>query len=335
MADTPYSADHTRTWWADADADRDIHLEAYEGEIEGSFRVNSLFRSLNLTNFKSVQNQTNAYRFDRIGGVTVRGRKPGTTLDASRIVNDKAIITVDTTSYIRTVYDYQDDWTSPDFQAEYVQEHGTAHAKAFDQAHLIKLIHAGDWVAPADLKASGAFQDGISKELTGFAAASTKKDKANILVDYHQELVETFIKRDLGGSLGEFVNLISPEWFTILLNHDKLMNVEFQGGDNGNSFTQRRIGWMNGQRLIETPRFPGAEITNHYLGPQFNVSTTQARSGLVMFHPRKTLLTVEAHPMAVRQFDMDKDWESYLDSFNMYTVGIRRGDACGVLRADG
>ncbi len=151
---TAYAANLTRTHWAGADADRDIHLEAYEGDVDGSFRAESIFRTSGLTNFKSVQSQSNTWRGDRIGGVQVQGRQSGQALNESRIVNDKFVITVDTTSYIRTPFDYQDDWTSPDFQSEYSAEHGSAHAKAFDQAHIIQLIKAGEWVAPAALKDS-------------------------------------------------------------------------------------------------------------------------------------------------------------------------------------
>ena len=334
MAATPYASEQTRTWWSGADADVDIHIEAYEAEIDGSFRVDSLFRSSGLTNFRSVQNQSNAYRIDRIGGATVSGRKSGQSLDPKRIVNDKMVITVDTTSYIRTPFDYQDDWTSPDFRSEYAAEHGTAHAKAFDQAHVIQLIKAGQWVAPADLKASGAFNDGITETVTGYTAAATDEAKADLLVQKHKEVLAEFVKRDLGGSLAEFVTLVTPDAFAVLLDHKKLMNVEFQGGQGINNFVTRRVAVMNGITVVETPRIPQAVITDHILGPQFNVSATEAKALCIVFHPRKTLVTVEAQPMTVRQWDDPENFQSVLDSYHMYTVGIRRGDATAVLNAD-
>jgi hypothetical protein len=334
MAATPYAANQTRTHWAGANADLDIHIEAYEGEIDGSFRVGSLFRSAGLTTFRSVQNQSNAYRIDRVGGASVSGRRNGETLDPKRIPNDKLVITVDTTSYIRTPFDYQDDWTSPDFTAEYAAEHGTAHAKAFDQAHIIQLIKAGDWVAPAALKTSGAFFDGYKDTMTGYAAETDAESKADYIVAAHKKALAAFVNRDLGGSLGELVTLMKPEVFNVLLDHKKLMNVEFQGGNGYNDFSQRRIAVLNGIRVIETPRFPSAAITNHILGPQFNVSSTEAKAAFILFHPRKTLVTVEAHGMTVRQWDDPKDFQSVLDSYHMYTVGIRRGDATAVVYTD-
>lgn len=334
MAQTPYAAQQTRTHWAGPNADLDIHIEAYEGEIDGSFRVGSLFRGAGLTTFRSVQNQSNAYRIDRVGGASVSGRRNGETLDPQRIPNDKLVITVDTTSYIRTPFDYQDDWTSPDFTSEYAAEHGTAHAKAFDQAHIIQLIKAGDWLAPAALKASGAFHDGYKATLTGYTAETDAEAKADMIVQAHKEALAEFVKRDIGGSLGELVTLIQPDVFNVLLDHKKLMNVEFQGGNGNNDFSQRRIAVLNGIRVIETPRFPTAAIANHILGPAFNVSATEAKAAFILFHPRKTLVTVEAHGMTVRQWDDPKDFQSVLDSYHMYTVGIRRGDATAVVYSD-
>ena len=334
MPATTYAAANARPHWGGAGADLDIHLEAYEGDIDGSFRVESLFRSSSLTNFKSVADRSNTWRGDRVGGVSVKGRKSGEQLDNSRIPSEKFLISVDTTSYIRTPVDYQDDWTAPDFQSEYSAEHGTAHAKAFDQAHLIQLIKAATWVAPASLKDSGAFFDGISIVLTGYAAQTDAELKADLIVKHHKAALATFVKRDLGGSLAEFVTLMEPDTFNVLLDHKKLMNVDFQGGNGDNNFAMRRVAWLNGIRVIETPRFPTSAIAAHHLGPAFNVTAAEAKARFVVFHPRKTLVTVEAKGMTVRVWDDEKEFNNVLDSYNMYTVGIRRGDAVAVAFTD-
>lgn len=334
MAATSYAAANARPHWGGTGADLDIHIEAYEGDIDGSFRVESMFRSSGLTNFKSVADRSNTWRGDRIGGVSVKGRKSGETLDNSRIPSEKFLISVDTTSYIRTPVDYQDDWTAPDFQAEYSAEHGSAHAKAFDQAHIIQLIKAGSWVAPQSLKDSGAFFDGIAATMTGYAAQTDKALKADLIVQYHKDQLATFVKRDLGGSLSEFVTLMEPDTFNVLLDHNKLMNVDFQGGNGDNNFAQRRIAWLNGIRVIETPRFPTGAIASHFLGSAFNVTATEAKARFIIFHPRKTLVTVEAKPMTVRVWDDEKEFNNVLDSYTMYTVGIRRGDAVAVVSTD-
>lgn len=328
----------TRAHFAGANADVDIHIEAYEGDIDGSFRVESMFRSSGLTNFKSVNNNSNTWRGDRIGGAVVQGRKSGDLLTDSRIANDKLVVTVDTTSFIRTPFDYQDDWTSPDFQAEYSAEHGSAHAKAFDQAHIIQLIKCAAFVAPAHLKP--AFNDGISKTLTGLnAAAATatltvKEVQADIIVQAHKDVIATFVKRDLGGSIAEMVTLCEPDMFNLLLEHKKLMNVDFQGGTSENNFAARRVAYLNGQRVIETPRFPTAAIASHHLGPAFNVSAAEAKARLVMFHPKKALVTVEAKSMTVRHWDNPEKFQSVLDSYTMFTVGQKRPDAVAVIFAE-
>lgn len=345
MAATDYAAALSRAHWAGSNADLDIHLEAYEGDIEGSFRVASMFRSGGYTNFKPISG-TNTWRGDRVGGATVKSRQSGVQLDGARIANEKLLITVDTTSYIRTEIDYQDDWTAPDFQSEYSAEHGSAHAKAFDQAHVIQLIKAGAWVAPASLAASGAFYNGINSVLTGYAALvaagdeTSLKSAANLIVNKHKADLATFVKRDLGDSLNEFVTLMTPDTFNVLLNHDKLMNVQFSGGDapgtsnGGNSFAQRRIAILNGIRVVETPRFPTAAIAAHILGPAFNVSSSEAKAMFITFLPKKTLVTVEAQAMTVRFWDDKQQFTNVLDSYTMYTVGLKRGDCTAVVFSD-
>lgn len=329
MADPVYNSGAlTRDWWAGADADQDIHIEAYEGDVEGSFKVESIFRSMNLTRFKSVMNQSNTWRGDRIGAAVVRGRKSGQKLDGARIANDKFLVTVDTTSFIRTPFDYQDDWTAPDFQAEYSAEHGTAHAKAFDEAHIIALIKCAAFVAPDHLK--GAFNNGLKATTTGLNAATGNEAKAAILVQTHKKLLKEFVKRDLGGSLAANITIMDPEEFDLLLDEKKLMNVEYQGGNGDNNFAQRRVAWLNGTRVIETPRFPQGAITDHILGADFNVTAAEAKACFIVFNPAKALVTVEAKAMTVRQWDDPKDFQSVLDSYTMYTVGQYRPDAVGV-----
>lgn len=338
MTDVYNKAALTRTWYAGATADADIHIEAYEGDIDGSFRVDSLFRTSGLTNFKSVQNQSNTWRGDRIGAVSVKGRQSGQTLEGTRIANDKFVVTVDTTSYVRTPFDYQDDWTAPDFQAEYSAEHGTAHAKMFDQAHIAQLIKCAAFTPPAHL--AGSFYPGLSEVLTGYTAETDPEAKADILVAKHKDAIAEFVKRDLGGSLAEFVTLIDPDTFNVLLDHKKLMNVDFQGGNGDNNFAMRRVGWLNGIRVIETPRFPGqgtvatdGHIAN-VLGANFEISAAEAKARMILFHPRRALVTVEAKGMTVRHWDDPKEFQSVLDSFHMYTVGQKRPDAVCVIFQD-
>ena len=330
MADVYNKGALTRDWWAGANADVDIHIEAYEGDIEGSFEVTSLFRSTGLTNYKNVQNQSNTWRGDRIGAATVKSRRSGETLDAARIANDKLVVTVDAVSYIRTPIDFQDDWTAPDFRAEHSREHGTAHAKAFDEAHIIQLIKCQDFTPPAHL--AGAFHKGIGIEATGYSAATAKKVQAELLVQAHLDGLTQLIERDLGDE--ELVTLIRPAEFSVLLNHDKLMNVEFQGGQGENSFSRRRIAVLNGVRVIETPRFPKGVNSAHILGPSFNVDADEARAGMATFVPSKALVTVEAHPMTFKRWTDDENFQTVLDSFCMYTVGQYRPDAVFVVSID-
>lgn len=80
--------------------------------------------------------------------------------------------------------------------------------------------------------------------------------------------------RDLGGSLTEFITLIRPDIFSMLMEHDKLMNVQFNGG-NGNSMVGRRVAELNGMRVMETPRFPHRR--DCFALPRFRVQRVRCR----------------------------------------------------------
>lgn len=340
MTDVVNKAQLTRTWWAGEAADTDIHIEAYEGDIEGSFRWQSMFRGMGLTTYKNVQGQTNTWRGDRIGAAAVKGRRSGEELDSKRIANEKFLVVVDTTCYIRTPFDYQDDWTSPDFKSEYSAEHASAHAISFDQAHIIQLIKCAAFVPSPSL--AGAFFNGLSATMTGYAAlaASTatadKEAAADLIVQAHKAILTAFVKRRLGQGLAQTITLIDPDAFNILLEHKKLMNVDFQGGPQGatNSYSERRVAVLNGVKVVETPDFPIAANTDHPLGASFAVSAAEAKAALIVFFPAKALVTVEAQAMTVKVWNDHKHFQNSLDSYNMYTVGQRRPDAVGVIFKD-
>ena len=325
---TPYSGSSFRPHWGGAASDEDIHLELYDRDVQTQFMYDSIFRRF--TSFKSAQNQSNTWRGDRLGGVSVKGRKYGEDLVSQTIRNDKFVVVVDTVSYVRVPVDFQDDWTAPDFRAEKSKIIGTEHAKAFDQAHLIQLMKSADFVAPAHL--AGAFNDGILEAIT--LGGTDLEADADVLVQAHARILATLIKRDKGTS--GLVTLIAPDWFNILLNHKKLMNVEFTGGRGVNDFAQRRIAFLNGIPVVETPRFPtsGAVEAAHILGTDFNYTAEQSKRQMVVFDPSLALVTVEAKPMTVDMWPDKENFTNVMDSYHMYTVGQRRPDAVGVVSTE-
>lgn len=329
MADNSYTPNQFRPHWGGANSDNDIHLEVYDRDVQTQFIYNSIFRS-GLTNFKSVANQSNTWRGDRLGSVTVKGRKSGESLVNQPVRSEKLIVTVDTVSYIRIPIDYQDDWTAPDFRAELTRNMGTAQAKAFDQAHVIQLQKCADFVPPTSL--AGAFNAGIKEKITLTGTVASEEDDASAIVHGHKKVVEAFIRRD--ADLGRLVTLIDPAWFSILLEHKKLMNVEFTGGRGVNDFAMRRVAYVNGIRLIESNAFPQAAITDHILGADFNVTADEIKRKLIVFDPSLALVTVEAKPPFNRVWDDEKEMTNVLDSFHMYTVGQKRPDVVGVVTTE-
>lgn len=324
MADTDYVGGLTRPHWGGPASDADIHLEVFDGSLDTAFVYNAFFRS-NST-FVPVNDRSNTARIDRLGTVTIKGRQSGEALEAETVRNDKLVVVVDTVTYARSPIDYQDDWTAPDFLPALGKNHGTEHAKLFDQAHIIQLQKSRTWLAPAHLKP--AFFDGVEK--TAALVANDDEASANNIVAAHAQGVQVLVERDLGQSLSEFKTIVSPRVFNILLNHEKLMNVQFSSG-NGD-FAKRRVAFLNGTEIIESARFPRVAITDHVLGPAFNVDALDIACEVLIYHPDMSLVTVEAKAHTSKMWNDDRNFANVLDSFAMYTIGQRRPDTVIAIR---
>jgi hypothetical protein len=327
MAAHDYAGNTTRPHWGGASSDVDIHLEVYDGELDTRFQYMAMFRALSTQ--RSVADRSNTYRIDRLNTSSVKGRTSGVKLDATKVTNDKLVLTVDTVLYIRNPIDYQDDWTAPDFLREMGQNNGSEFAEVFDQAHLIQVIKGRDWVAPDHLKP--AFNDGAEVVCNLIAAADTQAEKeanAVALAAAHKVAVDTLIKRKV--PLADIITLVYTDEYSVLLEHPKLLNLDFSGTE-ANNYAGRRVTRMNSLPVVESTEFPIAVDTAHPLGPNFNVTADDATCHMVVFSKSKTLVTVEAKPFTSRIWDDEGEFCNVLDCYAMYTVGQRRPDTAVVI----
>lgn len=318
--------DLSRPHYAGKNADVDIHLEEHLGIVDKAFAYTSKFAPL--MNIRTLRG-TNVARIDRIGNVKVGGRKSGEELAISRVVNDKWNLTVDTLLYLRHQFDNQDEWVSDlAMRKEVAELDGIELAKMFDQACLIAVAKAAALPAPTDL--ADSFSPGILKKLT---LTGTPAEKAEQLVRTHREVCEEFVDRDLGDDLySEGLTPVSAQVFSLLLEHGKLMNVEFQGvGGAVNDFARARVAILNGVRVLETPRFARAAITGHPLGSAFNVSAAEAKRQMLVFIPSKTLITAQVQPVTAKFWEWEEKFSWVLDTFQMYNIGARRPDTAAAV----
>lgn len=328
MANTDYAGNTTRAHWGGAASDQDIHLEIYDGEVDTRFNYQAIF--LSLSTQRSVNDKSNTYRIDRLNTSEVKGRTSGIALDATRVTNDKLVLTVDTVLYIRNPIDYQDDWTAPDFLREMGENNGTSFAETFDQAHLIQIIKGRDWTAPAHLKP--AFFDGAEVVCNLIAAPASQADyesNAVALAQAHKVAVNTLIKRKV--PLGDMITLAYTDEYSTLVEHPKLVNADWNG-TAPNNYADRRVVKLNGLPVVENTEFPIAVNASHQLGSAFNVTADDAACKVVVFSKSKTLVTVEAKPFTSRVWDDSGNFCNVLDNYAMYTVGQRRPDTAVVIK---
>lgn len=319
---TPWAPNLTRPHWGGADSDQDIHLEIYESGVDTRFQATSIFTSLSMQ--RSVQDKSNTLRIDRLGTSSVKGRRSGEKLEATRVPNDKMLIVVDTVLYIRNPIDWQDDWTGPDFLNQMAQNNGSEFAEAFDQAHAIQAIKARDWKAPEHLKPG--FKDGMLVKCAVKGDASTQAELEANAINInaaHAAGVNELIKRKV--PLNDMITLIDPVYYAYLLEHPKLMNVQF-GQTNSDGYKQRRVVTMNGIPVVEFTEFPQDAISDHPLGTAFNVTAEDAKCKMITFSKSKSLVTVEAKPFTSSKWPDPENFCDVLDCYAMYTVEPRRPD---------
>ena len=309
--------------WGGANQDVDLHLEEHTGLVDQAFEVSSQLAQL--MNLRSLRG-TNTLRVDRLGSVTVQGRRAGEDLNDSAVKQDKLNLVVDTVCYLRHRFDKFDDWTSSiDTRRELSKADGTAMAKHFDQACLIQAMKCADFKAPDHLR--DAFNDGVEVPVAVSGAAADASASANALVIAHRKSLEALILRDLGDDvLREGLTIVDPGIFSLLLQHDKLMNVQF-GAQAGNNFVGGRIAELNGVRLMESARMPTAAITSNPLGSQFLLSAAQAKRRMVTMVPSMALIGAEVSPLSADYWEWKEKFCWVLDTTRAFTVGQRRPDA--------
>lgn len=329
---TAYAGNTTRPHWGGAASDQDQHLEMYDGIRDSRFMYTSQFVSLSAQ--RSVNNNTNNYRFDRMGTSEVKGRGVGDDVIAQRVTSDKVNIIVEMMMYIRNPIDYLDDWTAPDNITELGRNNGIAFAKAFDEAHIIRLQKARDWVAPAHLKP--AFNDGISVDVSvkGGTALTTQEleQNAEALVLAIGNIVTEMTERDV--PLEDMICLLTPKRFSELTKHPKLLNKDYT--ESNGDFAGRRVVQVEGLTVVQSTAFPKSAITNHILstvtnGNAFNATAEDIKGEIIVFSRSLSLITVTAKPFESRFWDDKENMTNVLDCYSMYTVDVRRPDTIGVV----
>lgn len=329
---TVYTGKLNQAHQGGATGELDQHLEVYLNVLDTKFEKTQQFKAW--SSQRSTGGSSNVVRIDRMGSSKVMGRKSGEEIKSQRIASDKFNVVVDSMLYIRQPFEYMDNWTNPDRIAEIGKNNGTEFAIIHDEAHVIQLQKARDWVAPAHLKS--AFNDGM------FVTVKVKKDavaiadieaNATATVVAHAKGIETFRKRRT--PMGNLITICTPERFTELTNHGKLLNKDYVA-DNGD-FAGRRVVKVNGVDIVEIDTFPQAigkregldDPTN---GNNFDVTAEDLKCQMITFDKTLSLMTVTAKELWSKYWDDHQNASMVLDAFAMYTVAIRRADTVCVLK---
>lgn len=330
----------TRPHWGGDGSNVDQHIELYDGTVDTVFTATSVFRSMGLSSVRSTANRSNNIRIDRLGGQVVQGRRAGDDINETRVKSDKLNVYVEAMTYVRNFIDDMDDWTAPDFWVEMANNAGTEFAIKYDQAHIALLQKAPEWKAPTHLKTGGAFNDGFYASATLKADAATETDleaNAIALVNANGAVVNTLRKRRV--PMSDILTIATPEVFSDLLHHPKLLNKDFS--TNNGDFGGRRVVQVNGVTIVECTSFPTAGVAftdMDYLNSTSNTeqnftgTATTTTGEMITFSKSTSLVTVEAQAWTKKLYPSDEKMGSFLDHFSMWSAIARRPDTVGVVR---
>lgn len=324
---------NTRPHWGGPNSDVDNHIELYDGTVDRLFGYNSVFMQMSAQ--RNVAHNTNTYRLDKLNSSVVKGRRSMDNVDSQRITSEKETITVDTMMYIRNNVDAIDDVTAPTFWSEYGIDNGTRFAEAFDQAHIIKLQKAPNYVAPASLKNSIGDGFYVTAKLKGGDNLTTTELEANAVALWNaqKKVVDHLRKRNV--PLNNMVTIMDVDNYSTVTNHPKALNRDYTVG-NGD-FATRRVVSMNGIPAMELTTFPTGAITDHILtsktvNADFDVTADEASGSMIVFDRQLALVTVFARQWTSKFWEDNQNMGWVLDNSAIFTVGLRRADTVGVVR---
>lgn len=347
MPATVYADILTRAHKGGTAANVNLHVEYALNELMTGIRHKSFFDSAGFFSEISTEGQTNTASARLLGGSgAVMYRKSGETLAGTRIPNEKQVYTVDTASYQRVAVDFIDQWIAPDWTSEYVEEMKHAHALEYDQCHMNRLIKAAAYTPPASV--ANRFTDGTTRVYNmneyrnpagaGIIVSQEDRDhNANVVMAYLARIFER--ERNFahlvgagGADVHDLVTLIDPSVFEMLVQSQKLMNIQYAGGGVGNNFPLRRVAYVNGQRVIECSLFPKAPVAAHGRGTTWNLSADEVRTRILVFDPRQTLKRIRAQGMNLVYWTKQEEHTDFIDTYQMFTVEVHNGSRAYALR---
>ena len=301
-------------------------IDLYGGIVDKQFATAATMREF--VNMKPVRG-TDTLTVRNMGVSTVNAITPGVRPAAGVTPFSRAQVTVDTTVYARNntfiLEDIQSDVNIP---KEVGMQHGKDLGKLFDQSVFIQGIKATGLPPVAAL--NGAIGGGTRQTL---ATAGDELDPNRLYAEI-EGIVVALQEREI--PTDEMSIFVRPLQYSVLLNHDKLVDRDFSG-TNG-SFAKGKFATIYGLPVISTPRLPTGQITDHVLSKSSNNNAydTTAEEGRVcalIMHP-DALLAGESITMTHNIHYNDTEFMTFIDSYMAYGLAPRRGDlAAAVLTA--
>lgn len=326
MAAFPNGVSLTVPDFGGVNSDIDIHQEEHLGIVDAEFTAN-----VELLPFVDVHQVTgtNILRLERISSIAAQGISRGDPIVEEQFRQSQFKIEVDKMVMTRFGIADMDMWTqNRDYRRSYSAQVANTLAEIFDTSVVTAAIHAQSFVPPPELGKS--FKQTVVVP-TDVDATAVTPESADKLVRAHREAIKQLTQRNLGRAVyREGITLVSPQLFSILLEHNKLTSSIFGAGGK-NDFVGGNIGQLNGIRVMQTNRFPVEVNTAHQLGPQFNVTADDLKAQMLILIPSQSLIVAQNKALTSVQWHDNKTMTEFVDTFHRYNIGARRPDSIAVI----
>lgn len=233
-------------------ADDALFLKQYGGEVLTAFEETCVTRENHV--IRNIKNGKSA-SFPATWKTDARYHTPGTEIQGQVIKHNERIITIDdlliADAFIPLIDEAKNHY---EVRSIYSTENGRALANVFDK----NVLRMGILAARAAATVDGGFGGTTIKNAA--MASATRKDKADAIVDSIYAAAQVLDEKDVPES--ERVVYLRPAEYYAILDHDKVMNTDYSGG-NGD-YAKAKILEVAGIKVIKANHLPNDTVADSF-----------------------------------------------------------------------
>lgn len=310
----------------------DLWLDQYGGAVERVVHDECvLWNQLDKRTVIGASTITD-HAIGKSGGMQALTPGQGATASAPRFGNYK--VTVEKGMILRnavfTLDEIQNDYS---IAATLGEENGMEMAEYLDMTAFIMALKAAhatvNTLVTQDGQTITDLPGYVGATQVNLAAVGDETDPDKFVLGLQNVILGMQNKKIDPAKLGMKV-YVRPERFWTLLNHEKLVNVQFSDGNA--KFSSAILKDVGGLEIVTTLHLPKAAVTDHVLGANYNLSADMALAEALIIEPKRALFVGESIPVRAETWRDNDTKSDIIDCYTAVGAALRRVEYAGVLR---